>query len=428
MKRHKFTIDRLLQSNRFVAGFSVLIAIVIWLVVALQFSEQDKVIEGVKVSIEQSETIKNLNLANFSGDEFTVDVHVFGKRYVLASLTKEDIEVVARTNYVSTAEVHQLRLECTMRSYQSDVQVTGLSRETIQVYFDIPVTKELELNSQLVVKSGAGIAAAGYIDDYERLSVSRITVSGPELEMNRVNKAVATVYLEDSIRETTTLPVSVTFFNAVGTELRSTYLTVEGSPSITATIPVYKRVKMPLTVQYKNAPAYYSEHPLPMVFSPAQAEIGISEERLTGVEKISIGSIDFDDLPAGQKKSFQFPASEMTDMKVLDGTKTFRVTVDTTGLQSKRVQLLHNNMVLQNQPEGMQVEITSGVGEVRVVGSPESLELLTESDVFADIDLNVNTLQPKNGVYKIPARLYVKGFEDCWVYGDYTVDVEVTVG
>ncbi len=434
MKNRAFTLNKLLRSNRFVFCLSVLFALVIWVVVMIQFSvEEDKLIPDVKITIEQSNNLKSMGLENFSGDSFTVDVTVHGKRYVLASIDKEDIVVTARTNYVATADTHTLRLESTVLDKDSNVNITGLSRDSIRVYFDVPTNRELELSTKVVVADGKNIAADGYIVDYERLSTSTVTISGPELAVNRVSKAVAIAYLDQPIRETKLADTEINFYDSNGEQQRS-YITVADDLHVTMTIPVYKRVKMPLTVQFKNAPAKYESEPLPMVFTPEQAEFGISEDKLETLQKVSIGTIDFAQIPAGTTKTFNFNTSDLTDLKLLESRKQFRVQINTEGMSSRYLPVLNNNIVMQNRdaamqnmPKGTEITITQGIDEVRAIGPSASVAELEEGDIFADVDLNVNTLQAKTGSYEIPARLYVKGHDDCWVYGNFTVELTVTV-
>lgn len=428
MKRKSVSLDRLLRSNRFVLAASVLIAVLIWLLVAINFSpEIEDVIEGVSVVIdEQNNNLISLGLENFSGDSFTVDVTVYGKRYIIASLSKDDIQVIARTSYVATAGTHSLQLESAMLSHQNDVKIRALSHENVQVYFDVPVSREIDLTSKVEVDKGAPIAPEGYLAHYERLSVSRITIAGPEKEINRVSQAVAVARLQHSVTETTTVPVSISFLNDFGTEIHN-FISIQDNPAITVTIPVYKRVTMPVSVLLRNAPPAYVSNPLPMTFTPSQAEFGISEEKLDGLEKINIGTIDFTKIPAGSKRNFTFPVSELTDLTVLDSTKEFRVQVDSSAMQSRNISVLANNIIQQNLPDGLQAAVTKGIDSVTAVGPAASLAALEESDIYVDLDFGENPPEVKNALLTVPVRVYVKGLDDCWVYGSYRVDVQLTV-
>ena len=140
MKKKKLTFQNLIYDNRIVLAFSLVTALIIWLVVAIQFSpEDDRVVEGVPVKIEVSNNVMNLGLEMFGKTDYKVDVKVHGKRYEVAEsvLSADDIVVTAKTNYVDSAGSHVLKLEVNAKDPQSmDYDIISVSRSSITVYFD----------------------------------------------------------------------------------------------------------------------------------------------------------------------------------------------------------------------------------------------------------------------------------------------------
>jgi len=437
MSVRKSRLSKLLYSNQFLLAVSLCIAVVLWLIIAIQFSPViEAEIEDVNVVIEYAGTVTEQNLVNFSGEDFRVNVRVRGKRFDVNAIqeAKDEIRVTASTNYVNAPGSHQLPLSAVLVNTSRDVTVEGLDMGFINVYFDEEIQRTMDLFTMISPSEENGdIAPEGYEADHERLSVSHVTVAGAAMEVNKVDRVVASVKLPEPLTATATLPAAVSILNFLGSELRN-FVWIEET-DITMTIPVYKRVPMPVSVSYKNAPAAYLDTPLPMTFSPESAEFGISEDQLERRNSVVVGTVDFTQLPAWSTKSFTFNTSDLnladlnlTEMKVLSNTKSFRVTVDTTRMRSKQVSVLTNNILKRNKPDNMEATIVRGISSVTAVGPQASLDRLTADDVYADVDFNVSTLEPKNGVYDLPAKVYVKGFDDCWIYGTYKVKVEVTVG
>lgn len=99
MKKKKISLKNLIYDNRFVLTLSIIAAVIIWIVVAIQASpEDDRIVKDVPVKIEISNNVSNLGLQMFGNTDFTVEVKVHGKRYDVAEsvLTKDDISVVAK--------------------------------------------------------------------------------------------------------------------------------------------------------------------------------------------------------------------------------------------------------------------------------------------------------------------------------------------
>ena len=81
MKKKKISFKNLIYDNRFVLALSIIAAVIIWIVVAIQASpEDDRIIKDVPVKIEISNNVSNLGLLMFGNTDFSVEVKVLGKR------------------------------------------------------------------------------------------------------------------------------------------------------------------------------------------------------------------------------------------------------------------------------------------------------------------------------------------------------------
>ena len=267
MKKKKISFKNLIYDNRFVLALSIIAAVIIWIVVAIQASpEDDRIIKDVPVKIEISNNVSNLGLQMFGNTDFTVEVKVHGKRYEVAEsvLTKDDISVVAKTNYVDSTGSQTLKLEVTAKDpSKANYEIVSLSQDSINVYFDYYKEGEYTLQPD-VVYDGASYVTNGLIAETPVLSANTVKLSGPVTEMAKIKKVVARVTLNKKISATTTLDAEIIPLSEYGGKLQ--YITVnDGLADITMTLPIYQRAELPTTVTFKNALMRATRPRLPVV-------------------------------------------------------------------------------------------------------------------------------------------------------------------
>ena len=144
-------LRRLLYNNKFVLLLSVILAFGIWIWVSIEKSPEVEVtISSVPVKIDMDNSVPaQLNLQIFGDNNYTVDVTVKGKKFIVSALTADDFSVVAQTNYVDSAGKKSLQLKAT--SAKSDnFDIVGLSKNYIEVYFDTYKETEMALKPSII--------------------------------------------------------------------------------------------------------------------------------------------------------------------------------------------------------------------------------------------------------------------------------------
>lgn len=423
MRNRNFSFNNLFYNNRFVMFFSLAAAVIIWLIVAIQFSPQDeRVVKDVPVKINMSSNIETFDLQLFGITEFKVDVIVSGKRYIVSSnnLSADDFIVTANTNYVDSAGKYSLKLDVKRKSPDSDFEILKVSSENIEVYFDTFQESEFALEPEII--SLGDIIPKGYFRDTEILSAKTVTVSGPATEVNKINKVYARITVDGVLTATKTYKADIIPLAEYGSVPR--YLSINnGNADIAVTLPIYKIAELPVTVTYKNSPAYYLANPLLSSFSPSKATFGVDETILEGMKQANIMTVDFSTIKSG-KNIFVVKSDSIENIKVIDKTEEFKVTIDASGLTEKKLSVPASNVSLSNiNNENMVTLLSANIPNVLVVGNKSVLETISPENVFADIDFSNLVLE--NGIVKMPARLYLKDRDDCWVYGQYLLEVNV---
>ena len=203
-KKNKLSFSDLLKDKRFMLFFSCLLAFVLWTWVAIEKSpETQRVITGVPVQINLENSVpEQLGLSVFGNSEFTIDVTVKGKKYITSSISADDIDVIANTNYVDGSGIKTLQIKVTPKDSNADYVISSYSSNYVEVYFD--TYKEVELPLVGVVETDMdSIVPDGCIAGDTVLSKNTVLITGPTTEVNKITSVTANVTIDKVLEKTT---------------------------------------------------------------------------------------------------------------------------------------------------------------------------------------------------------------------------------
>lgn len=419
MKNKKFRISDVFFNNRFVMVFSAVAAIIIWLVVAVEFSpEVTVIVKNVPVTIDYSNIKNNLGLEPFGETRFAVDVTVKGQKIVVdADDMAENLSVTANTSYVNSVGSYSLHLNCSGVRENQDFEIVSLSDDEIDVYFDYMKEKEFAVTPDIEYTDS--IAPEDYyVGDYIYPESNVVKVSGPESEINKIKSVVASASLNEKITKNTTLDAVLSAETSDGSTLR--FITFNKQNGLVhITIPVYKTAELPVSCSFINKPSDYVESvPFKITVSPEKAVFGVPENKLADMKSFELGSVDFSKLDIGSNV-FTFSASDITGGIVADDTKEFKVTVEVTGMDKKTFSL-PENIGFVNGNEGSSPEIGDlDFTSVTVVGPAAAVSALTEDMIILNADLRSAADSDAEEV-NVPV---IFTNDSCWLLGEYNARV-----
>ncbi len=414
----KRTFNSLFQNDKFAFLCSFLAALCIWLVVSITASPQTtRVIKDVKVTIDDA-VPSQFDLRVFGNDEFTVDVTVKGKKYQIseASLSADDISVVAQTTSVDSAGVYTLQLKAEGDSDNTPYTISSLSTKTIEVYFDTEKTSNFVIEPEIIT-SEFDIADEGYTCGDINLSETSVTITGPSTQINRIEKVVAQLVLDGPLTsnksaETKILP----YDDANKSDFEYLSMSIE---DVVVTIPILKIKSLDTAVTFKNAPDSLVLNPLKYSITPNSAEFNIVVDDFDKISEYVVGSINFKEL-SPTSNTFTFDAKNTS--LVSEDINEFTVSVNLDDYTQEYMKVTKAKIKVNN-PKKLQYEISDLNKSIVVVGTEEDLKGITEDMILIDVDLSSVTLE--EGKRKtIPAVVNVNS-PTCWVYGAYTVDVSL---
>ncbi len=411
--RKKRTFSSLFHDDRFLRVFSIFAAIVTWFIVAMNISpETSRVIQDVPVQISTD----GMTLSVIGDTQQTVDVVIRGARNVVGGITADDITVTAVLDKVDGPGTYDLDLRVSKRTPNSEYEIVSYPSQITKVRFDTVVTKELEVETDV---SGIKVAD-GFVKVRSTAQPAKITISGPETEVEQITRCVAKAELGDVLKQTVTVSAGLTFYNAEGTEISADRLTLS-EDKVQVTVPILKTKEVPISFDYLNMPDGFDISKLPYTVTPSILEVAGPEDKVDSLSTLNLGYIDFKNL--GLDAQLTYDVVVPTNFTNLSGQEQVTVKFDTTGYESQVFTV--PNVRVVNVPEGYTVTAESdSVSNVTIIGTSEVMETLAATDLVAEVDMDA--VEIAEGRMSVAVNIYAPSKGQLWAYGEYTVTVNVS--
>ncbi len=419
--KKKQKISDLFYDNRFLFVFSVIIAVGFWLVASVEFSAVvTETKTGIPVQIDYEKIEDNFGLMPFGETDFTVSVDVSGQKYIVDSDDLADDIVVTTSTVVSSPGTQTLKLQVSTKSERPGYEIIGISQDEIEVYFDYSKTKEFLVEPDINISENS-ISEDYYLGDYIFQEANKVSISGPEIQVNKIQKVLASAVVDETLTENKTVDAALSVITNDGSSVNYIKFNRQ-SEFIKITLPVYKISTLPVECSFVNIPSgYINEFPFDVKIEPSTAVFGIPEKKLEGITSIDIFSIDFSELHSGLNIFYVY-ATDISGVVILDGTEKFTITVDTGNVTTAMVEVPEkvdfNNVPSGSSPELVELSFT----HMTVYGPKESVERLNKENIVLVADLK-NVDESFKGEVNVPITLLSA---DCWSYGSYIATVKIS--
>ena len=223
----------------------------------------------------------------------------------------DDLTCTANINYVNTAGLATLDVK--VATNDSSISVESQSLSVINVYFDKAVEMAIPVEA-VIPENFDSIAANGYFADSPISSISKITVNGPQTEVNSIEKFVATADYQKDITENLTVDAKL---KPILTNPISLKYTQYDDSEVTVTVPIRKIMLLPSTVSFASAALNYLENELDVSVYPSNVRCAVQSQNDDLTKYLVVGMVDFNDID-NTYNTFTFHASEISDIKILD--------------------------------------------------------------------------------------------------------------
>ncbi len=418
-KKSGFSLRKLIYNDKYLIIFSVILAIVIWVVTSINLSPETTKTITVPVSVDFTGTIaQQLGIEYYDNDEITVDVTVSCKKYLAKDISADDINAYLQTNTVTTTGYLSVPISVSAVD-DAEFTIQSYSPTSAQGYFDVAqeVTMPVELNY-----INTKFAAEGYVAGNTALNQSSVTVYGPASYVSEVKRVVADISLESNLTESQVITLDPVAVNENGE--RVDYVSIrldEGESSLTATVPILKVMVLPTSVDFVSGPEG-AVNTFDIDYSVDSVEVGALES--AALTELKLGSISFNGLNPGVN-TFDFKTDSINGVTVLDGTSVVTVTVTVPDdYQSKTINVSAGSINVDS--DKFNISVTSL--------SSSRITIIAPKDIIDSIDRSALTfsLTPLNGgeinenTKQCRLTVGINGYDNCWVTGDYTVNIKAT--
>ena len=414
-------LSRFFSHNITLLVLAFLIAFVAWFFITMTGESEDtKTITDIPITIELPDTAVNDGLELFGTDDLKASVEVKGNRAIIGSLTASDIQITAnQSSSMISVGSYTLSLSAKQSGVKTNYTIVKdkLSPSTVTVYVDKEKEKEFTIDNQITVQLNDSNHYASVA-----LSNNKVIVSGPETHVNQITSvAVIDTISADNQK---TINEDLVFLDENGDKLYLPYVKTDLG-TVDATISVLPISEVSLAVDVANEPSYYPD----ILITPNKVKIAGPQEVLDDIEDdtVTIGTLDFTELKnEGNKQKFDITLPQ--GCKVISGETTATVSIDLSFDYSTTVTAKVSSKLDSSK---YTVEFASNNAEITVNGPEDLIDSVSASDltVIADFTGLLDDLKSGDAVsLSVPLKITLASdYSECWIYGTYTVNANVTM-
>ena len=419
-KKEKSLLSRFFSHNITLLVMAFIIAVTAWFIINLSSTVENRTntIDNIPINIELPEAAEEEGLKMFGAQGLTASVTVKGNIISTSSITTNDIQVVATQNAsMISAGTYTLPIVAKQTGMKSDYTIDSVTPSTITVYVDREKSAEFTIDNQITVE---------HEDEKNHyantaLSQSKVMVTGPETQVNKI----ASVAVIDTLSgQTETKEESLVYLDENGDPLELHYVTADFD-SVEVSVTVLPIMTVSLSVDVTNAPSDYPS----IEISPSAIRIAGPQETLDSIKdnKITIGTLDFTKFNyEGVKEKFDITLP--SGCKVISGETTATVTMDLNSYYSTTVNAKISNSIDTSTYSAELV--SSNTVEITICGPEDLVDEISASDITAVTDFTGLLDDAKAGKtisLTVPLKITLgSDYSECWVYGTYTANVNVT--
>lgn len=429
--RKKLTLTGWMHNRNALIAVSLLIAVVLWAVVMNQSTDLTTRTITVPVTVDlngsYASTI-NLRLT----DEITkeVKVEVKGPWSTISSLTAEDVRVRADVSTVQKAGKQKVTLVPSRNSDIVNYEIVSCSPSQLEVQCDYWNSDMFPLEvdaSSLKVDDPNSMRLGLPVPD--AVTNGKLTVSGPQTTINRIDKLVAPLVAENTLKETTNFSPELKALDKKGNEVDLKNCTIEEleDKPLTVTVPVDFYKEITLAVEWHNAPAAVKNNKDLFSLSPKTITVvGPQDVLATLSDTLVVTTVDFDHMTGRkyeEKAELLLPDAVTVQGEVTEASWQ----LDLTKYKKKEVPLTVSNATVSfaNNTAKKKTTVEAQKYNITVYGTEEALKNLDAKGLKVTADLagaKENGSAAVQGVVNLP-----DGFNGWIWYGKDSTAIPVNV-
>ena len=346
----------------------------------------------------------------------TVDLEMEGTMWDLALLDKDYIKVTADLSNVSRTGVQTVT--SVIYSYTEDyfrqrISVNDRNPSTITINVAELYHKTVDVRCEIT-----GNVAEGYSAGELQVSPTEIEVRGDQADVDAVSYAKVTLDLGEDATSTVTGDLPVQFYDENDQLLEDTSLQTT-EETIQVTLPVYVTKELRLTMDFQESAGARASN-VTYEIEPSTILVSGPAEVLNSMDSIVLDTFDLASLGSTTNYSYAIPIPEGCEN--LSGVT--RATLRISFRDMQRTTVTATNFILQNAPDGRDVNLLTEQLAVSIFGTSGNVEAITGDDILVTVDLA--DFGSAVGTYTVPAEVTVLGRDVGVSGGPYRVRVTIS--
>ena len=406
------------KSKVFILLISLFVSICLWVYVVTTVNYLgESELRNIPVTfVGQEEMLSDYDLIISEGADSTVSLTLYGRRSVLAQINRNNITaMVDLSNVKRSGENLALSYEIIYPDGVDEDDVTVTYRDSYYVYLTVQQleTKNLEVRGVLDVNCEV---AEGYVARSFSFQPETIDIMGTSDKLALISHALVTVN-RTNIDKTITDDYKVQLVTYEGEIISDEDITLM-TDTVTTTLPIAKTKDVPLVIEVIEGGGATGANLIRNI-DPASVTISGDAEIVDGVSQIILGTIDLNTITSAE--TFEFPITIPNEAENLSGIDKATVTVRLSGLETKTVTAMQIEFI--NAPDGYKPTSLTQSLSVVVRASESSIDSITYQNVRL-----VANLEDYSGAgrYEVPVKVYVDGYEDAGVLGEYSIIINLS--
>lgn len=396
---------------------SLLISLILWIyMVGVEQPETEEVLSGIKVVLKgEQQLFEDRRLIVTSESTPTISLLVRGNMVNLSKLKnrKNEIVVTADLSVITSAGPYSLAYDVESLPVES---VSVIERRPY--YINIQVEK-VDTGIIDIVVENKGSIAEGFMADTPVITPETLKISGPQEKVKAIAYAEV-VWQRENQERTLSQELEYVFRDENGNEISKEGITADHN-FVTVTFPVKKIKNINLLVDIVDGGGAKEEN-IEYSMYPEYITVAGSAEALEGLNNITVGRIELAKIISPGEISFRINLPN--EVESISGENTCTVTIQRIMGVTTR-EFICDNITVINIPEGHNVEVITNELPVRLRGREEILDLIYPYNLRAVADLKDAALS-SNGRYSVVASIYLDGYSDAGVVGEYRIVIEVS--
>lgn len=406
-----------MKNNKFLFATAVLISFSIWLYISLGSTGDTNVtLSNIPIQIELSDEARDNGLQIFSGDKQTASVTVTGSRAVLGSVKESDITVTAAANTINSSGNFMLPVSAAKTNPSSNFQITSaVAPSTINIIVDYFRESTYQIQDNHIVYK----VADGYYG-FTSLSSKSVVISGPQTEISKIDKVYAVAEINGTLTESLSTDAELLLYDKNNNRLSTELFTMDVK-TVKVNVSVIPEKAVKVNPVFINKPDGLVITDDMIKIDPPSILLAGPSDVLDKTSYVNLEPIDFSMLKADKKTFSSLGIDIPADCKNLSNSTSAKVTLDLSGLTSKKIEV--NKFTVDGLIDSYKAEVTQNSISVTVIGPKREIDKLSPSDITAVID--TSNSMGTTGSVQMPVNFKFYGTKSCWAYGEYKANLMI---